>query len=56
MSINFQRFFFISEPLYNDFNTNVNTRVLHIKCYATKKKTCVIDKKGFNCTKKEFQA
>ena len=49
--------FFISEPLYNDLNTNVSTRVLHIKCYATKKKTsCVIDKKDFNCTKKEFQA
>ena len=50
-------FFFISEPLHNDLNTNVSTRVLHIKCYATKKKTsCVIDKKDFNCTKKEFQA
>ena len=32
-------FFFISEPLHNDLNTNVSTRVLHIKCYATKKKT-----------------
>ena len=31
-------FFFISEPLHNDLNTNVSTRVLHIKCYATKKK------------------
>ena len=50
-------FFLISEPLYNDLNTNVSTRVLHIKCYATKIKTsCVIDKKDFNCTKKEFQA
>ena len=49
-------FFFISEPLYNDLNTNVSTRVLQIKCYATKKKTCVIDKKDFNCRKKEFQA
>ena len=49
-------FFFISEPLHNDLNTNVSTRVLHIKCYATKKKIHVIDKKDCNCTKKEFQA
>ena len=49
--------FFTLEPLHNDLNTNVSTRVLHIKCDTTKKKTsCVIDKKDFNCRKKEFQA